>query len=251
MWRRIAGIALVITLGMIVFAPGVRAHVTSTFTHLWNDHIEPLLATPGTINSAENPVHWTRLKGLPPGLADGLDNGVDNAGFGLDRVPLIGGGGTAFAVDPTQVQRRLGASCGAGAAIRSVSQVGTVTCSQGPRGWSVGINDSGIICNSWCSEGTLTLPAGTFMINAKIELRQTILDQPLEAHCRLDVTDAPGIDQAMIWSRDEDHDFAGFTLPLQGMVTFTGQGNVSVTCKDNDAGDAHGGWVRIQAIQIA
>jgi hypothetical protein len=250
MWRRIAGIVLTLTLGMIVFAPGVRAHVTSTFTHLWNDHIEPLLATPGTINAAENPVHWTKLKGVPAGLADGLDNGVDNAGFGLDRVPLIGGG-SAFSVDATQVQRRLTGSCAPGAAIRGINQAGGVTCSQGPAAWSIGINDSGIICNSWCSEGTHTLPAGSYMINAKIEVRQTINLAYLEVNCRLDVTGAQGIDRATIRSPDEDQSLAGFTVPLMGVATFTGEGNVVVACKDDDIGDAHGGWVRIQAIRLA
>jgi hypothetical protein len=47
------------------------------------------LATPGTINEAGNPVDWTKLKGVPGGLADGTDadSGGDisavNAGTGL------------------------------------------------------------------------------------------------------------------------------------------------------------------------
>jgi hypothetical protein len=39
-----------------------------------------VIATPGTINQAGNPLHWTKLKGVPVGLADGTDNVSDRAG---------------------------------------------------------------------------------------------------------------------------------------------------------------------------
>jgi hypothetical protein len=38
------------------------------------------LAPGGTINSSSNPVDWTRLKGVPAGLADGIDNDTDHTG---------------------------------------------------------------------------------------------------------------------------------------------------------------------------
>ncbi|MET1012122.1 MAG: hypothetical protein ABWY83_07050, partial [Actinomycetota bacterium] len=77
--RPLAGIVATILLASMLLAPGARAHVGETFGHLWNEHIKPKLATPGTINAGENPVDWTKLKGVPSGLADGRDQGVDQA----------------------------------------------------------------------------------------------------------------------------------------------------------------------------
>ena len=34
------------------------------------------LSAPGTINAAGNPVQWTKLKGVPAGFADGVDNSI-------------------------------------------------------------------------------------------------------------------------------------------------------------------------------
>ena len=45
------------------------------------------LGTAGTINDAGNPVHWTKLKGVPAGLADGTDDGVTT---GTDGVAVSG-----------------------------------------------------------------------------------------------------------------------------------------------------------------
>ena len=90
--RRVAGSVLAIVLAMIVIAPGAVAHVGTDFGHLWTQHIKPRIATPGTINAATNPVDWTKLKGVPAGMADGLDNAVDQA------VGTIGGGPDPSAV---------------------------------------------------------------------------------------------------------------------------------------------------------
>src|SRR5687768_7018952 len=59
---------------------------------------------------------WTKLKSVPAGLADGLDNGVDRAGFGLKKnlYPNV-----EFAVDRTKIQQRVDGSCPAGQAVKS------------------------------------------------------------------------------------------------------------------------------------
>jgi hypothetical protein len=45
----------------------------------------PGLAAPGTINASGNPVDWTKLKGVPAGFADGVDNvGGAGDGYSLD-----------------------------------------------------------------------------------------------------------------------------------------------------------------------
>ena len=43
------------------------------------------LAAVGTINDSGNPVHWTKLKGVPAGLADGVDD-TGGGGAGPDKV---------------------------------------------------------------------------------------------------------------------------------------------------------------------
>jgi hypothetical protein len=96
-----------------------------------------LLGSPGTINQGSNPVHWTKLKGVPAGFADGTDDiGPSySAGFGLNL------SGTTFSVDSAQVQRRVSETCAAGSAIRAVQEDGTVTCetvsSGGGARWSL------------------------------------------------------------------------------------------------------------------
>jgi hypothetical protein len=96
-----------------------------------------LLDSPGTINQGSNPVHWTKLKGVPAGFADGTDDFGPSysAGFGLNL------SGTTFSVDSAQVQRRVFETCAAGSAIRAVQEDGTVTCetvsSGGGARWSL------------------------------------------------------------------------------------------------------------------
>jgi hypothetical protein len=113
------------------------------------DSLVSLLGTAGTINQGSNPVHWTKLKGVPAGFADGTDDvgPAYSAGFGLDLT------GTQFDVDPAQVQRRVADSCAGGASIRAIAQDGTVTCQPGPGGvWGLngtsGTDDSNYLGTS-------------------------------------------------------------------------------------------------------
>jgi len=50
-------------------------------THADDYALEEDLGTPGTINDPSNPVHWTMLKSVPAGFADGIDD-VGGAGDG-------------------------------------------------------------------------------------------------------------------------------------------------------------------------
>jgi hypothetical protein len=97
------------------------------------DSLVSLLGTPGTINQDSNPVHWTKLKGVPAGFADGTDDVGPSysAGFGLNL------SGTTFSVDPAQVQGRVADTCAAGSSIRAIAQDGTVTC-QGHSSYTAG-----------------------------------------------------------------------------------------------------------------
>ena len=62
--------AVVVLVGLL---PQAGAHVTDSALHLWRNHIKPRLASPGKTNDPKNPVHWTKLKGVPEGFADGDD----------------------------------------------------------------------------------------------------------------------------------------------------------------------------------
>lgn len=62
-----------VVIGTLMITPA-GAHITDSFTHLFNKHIKPKLANPGTINDAGNPVDWTKLKSVPADFADGVDN---------------------------------------------------------------------------------------------------------------------------------------------------------------------------------
>ena len=63
------------------------ASIDKTGTATFNGGIVGLplsstLSTAGTINTATNPVDWTKLKGVPAGFADGTDDSVTFAGTG-------------------------------------------------------------------------------------------------------------------------------------------------------------------------
>jgi hypothetical protein len=61
---------------------------TAGWQDVWNQ-IKPLLSNPGTVNDADNPVHWTKLKGVPAGFADGTGIAArfrDPAGLTTDGV---------------------------------------------------------------------------------------------------------------------------------------------------------------------
>ena len=75
--KRSKGVNALLLVSVMVFALAAtpaRAHVTRRFDHLWATHIAPRLGNAGVLNSVENPVAWTKLKGVPAGLADGTDN---------------------------------------------------------------------------------------------------------------------------------------------------------------------------------
>jgi hypothetical protein len=134
--RSVVLVAVGVLIGGLLLAP-VSAHVNSKFGHLWKIHIKPKLAKPGSINAPKNPVDWTRLKNVPAGFADGIDDGAGGDGDITAVLPgtgLTGGGDSGdveLAVDPTTVQMRVSEKCTdlkTGAAIRRVLSDGSVEC---------------------------------------------------------------------------------------------------------------------------
>ena len=82
---------------------------------------QPLTTTPYALYAQIVP--WSGLTGVPPTLADGIDNDTTyTAGHGLKLT------GTAFSVDPNVYQKRLSGTCDDGTAIRAIDVEGNLTC---------------------------------------------------------------------------------------------------------------------------
>ena len=160
------------------------------------------------------------------------------------------GGGTEFAVDTTNVQRRVTGTCPAGQAVAGVGQDGLVTCSPGPKGYSVGAGDTGIICNDWCSEGSMQLPAGTYAVTAKIVVDQAMdSDYPsVEVDCRLDFgTTTVDATEAYVYADYSPE----VPMTLVGIGTVSSSDTIWLVCRDHDMGDVSGRLMKMVAIRLA
>ncbi len=231
---------LVATLLVVVSVVGqAAAHDSGTTSHLW-EHFKGLKVA-GTINADTNPVDWTKLKGVPAGLADGVDDGVTVAGFGLNKVL------SAFWVDPEEVQKRVTTACPAGQAIKSIRQDGTAACALVSQGVSKTSASTGIICNDWCEEGRVTLSPGTWAVSAKIVVYNwgQLQEDEIEVDCQLHASGA--IDRASFWLEDDSQ----ATLHLQILATIAQGGDLGayLDCRDNDVGDLGGSDLSIIAIR--
>ncbi|MGH2684087.1 MAG: hypothetical protein ACRDJP_01285 [Actinomycetota bacterium] len=82
--RQVVGLLSALLVGVALFAAPAGAHPGHRGGHLWNVHIKPRLSNEGTINHPSNPVHWTRLHGVPTGFADGTDSVSDGPAEDLD-----------------------------------------------------------------------------------------------------------------------------------------------------------------------
>jgi hypothetical protein len=120
--------------------------------------------------------------------------------------------------------------------------------SAAPDGYSAFDDGTGIICNNFCTEGSLkNLPAGAYAISAKIQIHQNDGSDRLFAQCTLNA----GIDS------DESNGWVNVasehtvTLPMQVVHAFASNGGTaSVNCKDFDRGNAVGSHLKITAIRL-
>jgi hypothetical protein len=221
---------------------GTALGATSGWQDVWNQ-IKPLLSDPGTINTSDNPVHWTKLKGVPAGLADGLDNGVDRAGFGLTKnlVPDV-----SFAVDTTKIQRRVGGTCPAGQAVQAIGADGSVACAGAGavvyHGWDVASGGAEPIGNNWASigAGALDLPAGTWSLVAKVSVAAGCGGCEPFVTCRLDAWENGTTYTRDVSSAVTDHPDVNeyMTVPLVGVHSSSSAFRAAVVCKDSPFGDS-------------
>lgn len=149
-------------LGLSVLLVGAfvaPASAAKTFGQRFDSQVSMKLAKPGLINDPGNPLHWTKLKGVPAVFADGADNGLTDVNdcpegnairvihgdatvecvaistgdvTGITAGEGLTGGGTSGDIeldaDFTEVQDRVAGTCAAGNSIREIKQDGTVTC---------------------------------------------------------------------------------------------------------------------------
>ncbi|MEX2457448.1 MAG: hypothetical protein WD770_00505 [Actinomycetota bacterium] len=201
----------------LVLLPAVmpaQADVTQDFNHLWNAHIKPLLADKGTINSGQNPVDWTKLKGVHSSLADGTDY-PQTLGLGLKK----SGFGQGLGLDFEEISQNTGPTVFAGFK-----------------------DETGEFCNDFCTEGYMNVPAGSYAIFAKIELHgNNLMDPWLDVECELDVGARVIIDHSTA------HGDMAVTIPLMGVRTFDGQGYIGVNCRGHGS---EGHNLKIIAIRL-
>jgi hypothetical protein len=125
---------------------------------------------------------------------------------------------------------------------------------KGPLGFEFADNDTGIICNNGCVEGSLALPPGFYMVFGKIEVDQDdVFEDLLSVRC--DLTDGGGaFDHAFARQLGETGGgsvrSARATLPLQGHRLLLDTGRVSIECTDFDQGDAVGLNLKLNAIKL-
>ena len=125
---------------------------------------------------------------------------------------------------------------------------------KGPLGFELADDDTGIICNNGCVEGTLSLPPGFYLILGKIEVDQDdVFEELLSVRCDLS-NGGSAFDHA--FARVIGEEGGGSvrptraTLSLQGERLLIERGTVSINCTDFDIGDAVGSNLKINAIKL-
>jgi hypothetical protein len=161
-----------------------------------------------------------------------------SAGTGLSGGGSIalGGSGT-LSVDPTVTQNRVSGSCSSGSAIDSINQDGSVTCQDaGPStAFAVGSPEGAGVGLAAAPNMTTVLsksvPAGSYVINAKTTLANVTASAPRSVACQIGVDtlntliDQSAADLTVSGGGDDE------TIPLQGTATFAGPTTVSLSCR--------------------
>jgi hypothetical protein len=162
---------------------------------------------------------------------------------------LTGGGGNgavtlsvdATGIDPGTIQRRVVGSCADGGAISQIHQDGTVECSAGQSVFEAVLN-GGDVPNDPATIGSLPLPAGKYLITAKLAVRPTGIggdtDEYYDANCQL----VAGSDSDWASESDDTSDTWHFgrsgTMSMIITHEFTDAGSAHVDCYDS--GDQSG-----------
>jgi hypothetical protein len=113
-----------------------------------------------------------------------------------------------------------------------------------PMGYEGRKADTGGLCDAYCSEGEMTLPAGSFHIQARIELHQEEVHY-LVAKCRLQFGGRTDTAYLHVHADNED---VPVTMSLMGSQTASGVARVS--CEDYTQGAVFGRNLVITATRL-
>ncbi len=283
---QVAAAACAAALVAAALAAPAGAHVAGV-RHLFNNHIKPKLATPGTINQANNPVDWTKLKNVPADIADGNDalGSSGPGGTGDITAVLTGaglsGGGTSgdvtLSADTSFLQRRV-TPCAAGQAINTIAPDGTSTCiavggGGGGTGDITGVtagsgltgggsagdvalaldpaakatgfsgykNSPGTATATARTVGALSLPAGNYLIFAKIIVAASVPGTVLTECVLAAAGDTDRAEGAV------DSGTPSQTLSMNAAHAFAAAGQATVTCRTLGIG----GTVNLSDLKIS
>jgi hypothetical protein len=177
---------------------------------------------------------------------------ISNSAFRSDDIRDVGSifGGKQFglpdnAIETSEIENNQVTSADIADGTVGASDLAT---SARPTAYATEDSDTGSFGNSFpgSTEGTLTLPPGTYVLSAKIGALQSQTGEDLRAFCGLQVAGT---------SRDEslamgEPSANAATLPLQSVDALPSGGDVKVMCYDLGSGDAVGLDLKITAIQI-
>lgn len=147
----------------------------------------------------------------------------------------------ASAIDPSTVQKRVTGSCVVGQAIAQINQDGTVTCNTGPQAF-LRAPGGGDVPNDTATIGSLPLPAGKYLITAKLAVRPTNIGADTDDYWDVNCTLVAGSDTDHASESDDTSDDFHFgrsgTLNMIVTHEFASAGSATVDCHDD--GDASG-----------
>jgi hypothetical protein len=202
------------------------------------------------------------IKGL-----DVLDGTLKAPDLGADAIPSDAECNFVFCFSSTKIaDRAVGASeISPGAVGTSEAAPNSLTGSDinestlspfglpGPVSFTFSDNDTGQICNGYCTEGSLkSIPPGTYLLIGKINTTQTDSSAGSTlVTCELVAGSATATqDVDLSESGDLDGEFLGATLPMQVVHTFDTTDNASIQCRDYDDGSSFGSDLKLTAIRL-
>lgn len=110
-------------------------------------------------------------------------------------------------------------------------------------------DDTGIICNKGCDEGSLLLTAGSWTISAKIVLNQKKYGRALSVRCKLRAGSDTDVADTVIYAANAARR-AETTLAMHVVHTQSGPARAYLWCTDGATGDVVGDHLKITAVGV-